>query len=97
MIILVKKFFYLFRINIINYPTLSSLALLYLELFFLKMLKFLLLLVNYIIFIKKGYTGGAVDVYKPYGKYVYRYDVNSLYPYIMTEFPMPVSRDSLYL
>jgi len=47
--------------------------------------------VNYIILLKKGYTGGAVDVYKPYGKYVYRYDVNSLYPYIMKEFPMPVS------
>jgi len=40
--------------------------------------------------IKKGYTGGAVDVYKPYGKEVYRYDVNSLYPYVMKEFAMPV-------
>lgn len=39
---------------------------------------------------KKGYTGGAVDVYKPYGENIYRYDVNSLYPYVMREFPMPV-------
>ena len=29
-------------------------------------------------FIKLGYRGGAVDVYKPYGKNIYRYDVNSL-------------------
>ena len=41
-------------------------------------------------FIKEGYTGGAVDVYKPYGKNIYRYDVNSLYPYIMSNNPMPV-------
>jgi hypothetical protein len=41
-------------------------------------------------FIKLGYTGGAVDVYKPYGKNVYRYDVNSLYPSSMLKNPMPI-------
>ncbi len=41
-------------------------------------------------FIKKSYSGGAVDVYKPYGKNIYRYDVNSLYPFIMRNNPMPV-------
>lgn len=38
----------------------------------------------------KGYTGGSVDVYKPSGKNIYRYDVNSLYPFVMKEYPMPV-------
>jgi hypothetical protein len=40
--------------------------------------------------IKKAYTGGAVDVYKPYGKKVIRYDVNSLYPFSMFMNLMPV-------
>lgn len=41
-------------------------------------------------FIKLGYTGGAVDVYKPYGKNVHRYDVNSLYPSTMLNNLMPI-------
>ena len=41
-------------------------------------------------FLVQGYTGGSVDVYKPIGENIYRYDVNSLYPYVMREFPMPV-------
>lgn len=40
--------------------------------------------------IKDGYTGGSVDVYKPYGKNIFHYDVNSLYPFVMINFPMPV-------
>lgn len=31
--------------------------------------------------IKKSYFGGITEVYKPYGKDLYYYDVNSLYPY----------------
>lgn len=40
-------------------------------------------------FIRRGYYGGHVDVYKPYGENLYYYDVNSLYPYIMKSYPMP--------
>lgn len=40
-------------------------------------------------FIRKAYYGGHTDVYKPYGENLYYYDVNSLYPFIMKEFPMP--------
>ena len=32
--------------------------------------------------IKLGYYGGMTEVYKPYGKNLYYYDVNSLYPYV---------------
>ena len=46
-------------------------------------------------FIKDSYYGGAVDVYKPYGKNVYRYDVNSLYPYIMRNYPMPIGQPTI--
>lgn len=40
-------------------------------------------------FIRRGYYGGHVDVYKPVGDNLYYYDVNSLYPYIMQTYPMP--------
>lgn len=33
-------------------------------------------------FIKQGYYGGISDVYKPYGRNLYYYDVNSEYPYV---------------
>ncbi|KAJ8746889.1 hypothetical protein K2173_010161 (mitochondrion) [Erythroxylum novogranatense] len=40
-------------------------------------------------FIRRGYYGGHTDVYKPYGENLYYYDVNSLYPFVMKEYPMP--------
>ena len=40
-------------------------------------------------FIRSAYYGGHTDVYKPYGEDLYYYDVNSLYPFVMKEFPMP--------
>jgi DNA polymerase family B len=43
--------------------------------------------------LKLSYTGGATDMYIPAndkGELVYGYDVNSLYPYIMANFLMPV-------
>jgi len=43
-------------------------------------------------FIRKGYYGGHVDVYKPRGENLYYYDVNSLYPYVMQEYPMPAGK-----
>ena len=33
---------------------------------------------------------GASDVYKPFGQNIFRYDVNSLYPFIMRDFKMPI-------
>lgn len=45
-----------------------------------------------------GYTGGAVDVYKPYGTGVYHYDVNSLYPYAMlNDMPVGTPKYLIYL
>lgn len=40
-------------------------------------------------YVRKGYYGGATDHYKLYGKNLYYYDVNSLYPYAMLK-PMPL-------
>lgn len=40
-------------------------------------------------FIRRGYYGGHVDTYIPYGKDLFYYDIVSLYPYIMTKSPFP--------
>jgi len=40
--------------------------------------------------LKPGYRGGHVDVYKPYGKDLYYYDVNSLYPFVMDKYYYPI-------
>ena len=87
-----KEIFNSFKINIINYPTLSSLAFAIYRTVFIKDFKIPKITGELYNFIKKGFTGGAVDVYKPYGKNIYRYDVNSLYPFIMKNFPMPVNK-----
>lgn len=40
-------------------------------------------------FIRRGYYGGHTDAYKHFGENLFYYDVNSLYPFIMKEYPMP--------
>lgn len=87
-----KDIFKLFRIDVIKYPTLSSLAFAIYRSKFLTNLN--IPLINGEIYkdIKQGYTGGAVDVYNPSGENVYRYDVNSLYPFVMKEYPMPIGK-----
>src|SRR5882757_676034 len=85
-----KQIFSLFRINIHNYPTLSSLAFAIYRSNFLGDFKIPLISGQMYDEFKKGYTGGAVDVYKLYGENIFRYDVNSLYPYIMKNSLMPV-------
>jgi DNA polymerase type B, organellar and viral len=83
----------MFRIDILKYSTLSSLAFAIFRTNFLKDSKIPLIHGEMYDFIKESYTGGSVDVYKPKpssNKKVYRYDVNSLYPYAMKHYPMPV-------
>lgn len=43
-------------------------------------------------FIRRGYYGGHADVYKPYGKDLFYYDVNSLYPSAMARNSMPIGK-----
>lgn len=87
------KIFDLFRLNVHRFPTLSSLALgIFRSNYNLSMNQSKIPLITGKIYqdIKKGYTGGSVDSFKPQGKNIYQYDVNSLYPYVMSNFPMPV-------
>jgi DNA polymerase type B, organellar and viral len=92
--------FELFGKNVHHYPTLSSLA-------------FAIFRSNFMIGnsipqlygkiandIRKGYTGGAVDMYipqAPKGVKIKAYDVNSLYPSQMKECYMPVGKPVLFV
>ena len=91
---IIRKFqeniFIKFEIDVLSTPTLSSLALSIYRSCYLKDSKIPIITGNLYNEIKKSYSGGSVDLYKPYGKNIYRYDVNSLYPFVMKNFPMPV-------
>lgn len=41
-------------------------------------------------FLRESFTGGATEIYKPYGKDINCYDVNSLIPFVMAENKYPV-------
>lgn len=43
-------------------------------------------------FIRKGYTGGHVNMYIPVGTKLFGYDVNSLYPFVMRDNEFPISK-----
>ena len=81
------------KIDIHRFPTISSLAFgIYRSNFYKEEFKIPLVYNQIYIDIKRSFTGGSVDVFKPYGKNVYHYDVVSLYPYIMKNFKMPVGK-----
>jgi hypothetical protein len=90
-----------FNITIKNYPTIPSLSFaIYRSNFLDNKKKIPLIHGEMYKFIKQSYTGGSVDVYKPTlindnnqnqnkNKKIFRYDVNSLYPFAMKNFAMP--------
>jgi hypothetical protein len=88
--------FKLVDVNIHKYPTLSSLAFAIYRSKFMGEAKIPLIHGNMFDFLKRGYTGGSVDVYKPFGFNIFRYDVNSLYPYVMKAFAMPVGKPTYF-
>lgn len=81
----------LYPLNIQKYPTLPSVSYATFRTFFLKDNRLIPILVGNIYNdIRRGYYGGFVDIYRPFGKNIKSYDVNSLYPYIMSKCYMPV-------
>ena len=49
--------------------------------------------------IRKGYTGGAVDMYIPQlikAKKIFAYDVNSLYPSVMKDKEYPIGSPTYF-
>ena len=84
----------LFHIDIVSKITLSSLALSIFRLKFYDDENWPIHIPNKNedTFLRRAYYGGHTDTDKPYGEDLYYYDVNSLYPFIMKEFPMPGGR-----
>nr|WMB96963.1 hypothetical protein [Solanum melongena]WMB97175.1 hypothetical protein [Solanum aethiopicum] len=80
-----------FQIDIVKKRTLSSLALDIFRSLYYDQNKWPIYIPdrNEDTFIRRGYYGGHSDTYIPIGKELYYYDVNSLYPYVMKNFPMP--------
>lgn len=91
--------FELFKIDIHKYPTLSSLAFGIFRTHFLRKNEIPQLSGQIAKDIRQSYTGGSVDMYVPTnedGEKIYCYDVNSLYPYVMKKFDMPVGKPKLF-
>ena len=86
--------FNLFKINIHNYPTISSLAFAIFRSKYLESDKLIPKISGKIYKdIKKAYTGGHVDVYKLYSnEEIHSYDVVSLYPTVMLNNEYPVGK-----
>jgi hypothetical protein len=84
--------FELFKTSINRFPTLSSLAFAIFRTHFLRENTIAQLSGSVERDIRLSYTGGSVDMYIPYNKKdtkVFAYDVNSLYPYVMSQCDMP--------
>jgi len=85
-----------FKVNILDYPTLSSIAFAIYRLKFIKPEVIPILTGGIYNDIKKGYYGGFVDVYQVLAQNVQGFDVNSLYPSSMEKFPVPVGKPEFF-
>ena len=78
----------LFNVNILRVSTLPSLAFKIFRTHFNNFSIPITFMEEYNDF-KKAYFGGHVDVYRPYGKNLFYYDINSLYPSVMKDYKYP--------
>jgi len=90
-----------YKVNAFKYPTISSLAFAIYRTNYLSVNEnnystIPIIKDNLYKALKLGYTGGSVDVYKPYGENIFCYDVNSLYPSVMATMPMPVGEPTFF-
>nr|YP_009487183.1 hypothetical protein [Russula compacta]AWB36085.1 hypothetical protein [Russula compacta] len=91
--------FDLFHLNIHKYLTLSSLAFAIYRSNLFKEDTISQLSGQIATDIRTSYSGGAVDAYIPenlFGEKVFVYDVNSLYPFVMKTYPMPVGTPTFF-
>lgn len=94
-----EMIFNLFSRNVHNYPTLPSLAFAIFRTNFLRENTIPQLSGKVANDIRAGYTGGSCDVYIPKSKpdvIIKCYDVNSLYPFVMKNSPMPIGNPTYF-
>ena len=88
-----------FSININKSLTLPSLAMKIFKSQYLNKNEIYQILGNVEHDIRQSYTGGAVDMYIPSNNNEFKlfyYDVNSLYPFIMANYPMPIGKPTYF-
>lgn len=88
-----------FHLNIIDYPTLPSLAFSIFRSSYYKNEVIHQISGNIDKDIRLSYTGGSTDMFIPFpkeGVKIHVYDVNSLYPYVMNEFPYPIGTPTYF-
>lgn len=96
-----KLIFDRFSLAINKYPTLPSLSFAIFRTHYNKEEKIHMLSGNIYNDIKKSYTGGAVDMHLPinenlHGEQIYAYDVNSLYPFVMHKYKLPIGSPTYF-
>jgi len=79
-----------FNLNVHRFPTLPSLALGIFKTHYMKPDQIPIINGQMYNEIRGSYTGGHTDLYKPFGKNIFSYDINSLYPTVMHDFNVPV-------
>lgn len=83
-----------FNIDIIKYPTVPSLAFAIYRMHYMPSDTIPITKGKVFNFIRRSYTGGSTEMYKPnaIGQNIYCYDVNSLYPSVMAKAKYPVGQ-----
>ena len=85
-----------FKVNTLDYPTLPSVAFAIYRRHFIKGHEVGKISGQVYNDIKLGYYGGFVDVYQVKSALTHSYDVNSLYPYSMKNYPVPVGNPTFF-
>ena len=91
------EIFSMFKIDFTKYPTLPALAFAIYRANFMPKYTIPKILGSHHYTIKKAYYGGITEAYKPYGRSIKSYDVNSLYPSVMYDCDMPVGVPTYFL
>jgi hypothetical protein len=92
-----NEIYSMFKIDFSKYPTLPALSFGIYRANFMPKNTIAKILGSHHYSLKKGYYGGITEAYKPYGKSIKSYDVNSLYPSVMHDFEMPVGKPIYFL
>jgi len=90
-----KDIFYLEHVNITKSLSISSLTFKIFKTNYLNYYKLPIIKGIHHDLMRKGFYGGHVDVYKSIGQHIYNYDVNSLYPFVMSNNDFPIGNPVL--